>query len=121
METISDLIEANGKTIRQNNLEKKHEIPIGSLIEITANDYPDDENPTNGLRLLVVNHSRDCDGTPLYDLSFNLSAQEKCDEIERDKDELRAQGLYAMMNWGARGAISRHYSADSLKVIRPPK
>ena len=55
-EIFHDLVEANGKTIRQNNLEKKHNIPIGSLVE----------DKKTGVRLFVVYHARDCDGTPLY-------------------------------------------------------
>jgi hypothetical protein len=59
------LIEANGKTIRQNNMEKQHAIPLGSLVEINL-DYHDN----HGMRMRVVGHDRDCDGTPLYSLSF---------------------------------------------------
>lgn len=49
-----------GKTYREENHEKTHNIPLHSLVETGE-----------GLRLWVVEHSRDCDGTPLYSLSFN--------------------------------------------------
>lgn len=53
-----------GRTFRQLNMEKTHKIPVGALVEITY----DSERLgfKNGLRLHVINHSRDCDGTPLY-------------------------------------------------------
>jgi hypothetical protein len=67
---IGDIIEENGKSIKENNLEKKHNIPIGSLVEIKW-----DEWHGNGAcwkvhaRLWVVSHDRDCDRTPLYSIS----------------------------------------------------
>ncbi len=67
---FADIIEENGKTIRENNLEKTHDIPIGTLVEVKF-----DEWHGNGAcekthaRLWVVGHDRDCDGTPLYSLS----------------------------------------------------
>lgn len=118
---VSDIREANGKTIKENNLAKTHEIPIGALVEITYEDGNYEDDPVNGLRLFVVKHSRDCDGTPLYDMSFKLTAQTEYEDIERRKDELRQCGLYPLLHGQASGAILRHYSFDSLKVIRLPK
>lgn len=59
-----------GKTYREENNEKIHNIPLGTLVEV---DFDDSylENPKKGLRLFVVQHDRDCDGTPLYSLSFD--------------------------------------------------
>jgi hypothetical protein len=54
---FKNIIEKNGKTIYENNMDKKHKFPIGSLVE-----YED------GMRLFVKAHTRDCDGTPLYSL-----------------------------------------------------
>lgn len=54
---FGDIVEENGKTIRENNLEREHEIAIGTLIELPS-----------GERLFVCQHARDCDGTPLYGL-----------------------------------------------------
>lgn len=53
-----------GKTLRELNNEKEHKIPVGTLVEVIQ------EPPLsgNGLRLHVIEHSRDCDGTPLYTL-----------------------------------------------------
>lgn len=58
---VHDIVEANGKTIRENNLEKIHNIPIGALVECT----------TTGIRAFVAQHMRDCDGTPLYSLTIH--------------------------------------------------
>jgi hypothetical protein len=64
-----------GKTYRQENNEKKHKIPLGTLVEV------DFESPKKGLRLFVVRHDRDCDGTPLYSLSFNKNWKEEPNEL----------------------------------------
>jgi hypothetical protein len=73
---IHDIIESNGKTIKENNLEKKHNIPIGCLVEINAEDCDE----YKGVRLYVVYHSRDCDGTPLYNLCHNKN------DLEREQE-----------------------------------
>ena len=63
---IADIVNPDtGKTYRQENSEKIHSIPIGSLVEIIP--WSDDCWYT-GMRLYVVNHTRDCDGTPMYSL-----------------------------------------------------
>lgn len=57
-----DIKEKDGKTIEQNNLEKKHKYEIGSLVEYKP----------NGIRLFVHSHNRGCDGTPLYTLAYDM-------------------------------------------------
>ncbi len=59
-----------GKTYRGENNLTPHNIPLGTLVEV---DFDDKylESPKKGLRLFVVAHDRDCDGTPLYSLSFD--------------------------------------------------
>jgi hypothetical protein len=47
-----------GRTYRQINAQTAHAIPLGALVE-----------QENGARLFVVQHRRDCDQTPLYDLA----------------------------------------------------
>lgn len=57
-----------GKTYRELNLERRHGIPIGSLVEFRRDEeYPKPD--IEGVRLFVVAHLRDCDGTPLYAMS----------------------------------------------------
>ncbi len=60
VQNVADLVapDSNGKTFRQVNMEMKHNIPIGTLVEISY----------TGERLFVVEHTRDCDGTPMYSL-----------------------------------------------------
>lgn len=64
---VSDTVEDNGKTIRENNLEIKHKLSIGDLVEIYWED-----GEYNGVRLRICGLFRDCDGTPLYNLTANL-------------------------------------------------
>lgn len=67
---VADIVEDNGKTIRENNLEKIHDIPIGTLVEVKFNEWHGDGACEKvHARLWVVSHDRDCDGTPLYSLS----------------------------------------------------
>ncbi len=65
-----DLKLKDGRTIREHNMELKHNIPIGALVEVKFDAW------FGGgacwkvhARLWVVRHDRDCDGTPLYLLS----------------------------------------------------
>ena len=52
-----------GKTLRQENNEKTHNIDIGKLVEIIPF-----ESEYDNIRLYIIGHHRDCDGTPLYAL-----------------------------------------------------
>ena len=72
---LHDIVEDNGKTIRENNLERKHQVPIGTELRMSS---PDPDEPDYALFMpgiegvvtcYVVMHTRDCDGTPLYALS----------------------------------------------------
>jgi hypothetical protein len=67
---LHNLIEPNGKTIKENNLEKQHTIPIGALVEVKFDTWFGEGACWKvHARLWVVEHMRDCDGTPLYTLS----------------------------------------------------
>lgn len=66
---VADIVEENGRTIRENNLEKAHDIPIGTLVEVKYDVWHSDGAcEKTHARLWVVSHDRDCDGTPLYSL-----------------------------------------------------
>jgi hypothetical protein len=67
---VHDIVEENGKTIKQNNMEKAHNIPVGTLVEVKYDDWHG-EGACKKIhaRLWVWSHDRDCDGTPLYYLS----------------------------------------------------
>lgn len=70
MMNIADTIEENGKTVRENNLSKEHDLPIGTLVEAKAMTLLDDGASIKyHARLFVAEHTRDCDGTPLYTLA----------------------------------------------------
>ncbi len=57
---LHNLVEDNGKTIRENNLERSHKYPKGTLIEVEG-----------GARMFVYKQTRDCDGSPLYTLTWD--------------------------------------------------
>lgn len=87
-----------GKTFREENMEKTHNIPLGSLVEVIL------DGERNGLRLFVVQHGRDCDGTPLYGLSFDKEWKE---------------GMYGeMFKLADRARIDFGYSEKCLKIIK---
>lgn len=85
---FSDIIEENGRSIRENNLELTHTIPVGTLVEVTAHvDMANGTKLRGVCHMYVWAHTRDCDGTPLY----SLSAQSM-------------SGVVEMINWAnARG------------------
>lgn len=78
---VADIVEENGKTIRQNNQEKTHDLPVGTLVEVKYDEWFDGGACSKvQARLWVWSHDRDCDGTPLYSLSPH-----KKDHFERAK------------------------------------
>lgn len=120
--TVHDIVEENGKTIKENNLEKKHNIELGTLVEITSDDtLHDEEDQHNGLRLFVVQHTRDCDGTPLYSLSFNRIAGEQLDQAEKDLEKTKNDSMeYTLVHWTVtklRGSILSGFSEEVLKIV----
>lgn len=63
MDFVADLKDPNdqqGRSYREVNRDKRHNISLGSLVEIN-----------NGARAFVVKHTRDCDQTPLYSLAID--------------------------------------------------
>lgn len=59
----------DGKTIKEHNLEKKHGIAIGALVETKYDEWFGDGACTKiHARLFVTRQTRDCDGTPLYSI-----------------------------------------------------
>ncbi len=84
-----DTDDPQGRTIKEVNLDKTHNVPIGSLVEFE-----------DGCRFWVVHHSRDCDGTPLYCLSW-------------DRNDLTVEKKgFANRRW------VNGYSEQSLEVIK---
>lgn len=121
---VGDIVEENGLTVKQNNQKLIHNIPLGTIVEISYDSsYEDEEENTNGLRLFVVQHLRDCDGTPLYGLSFNKKAGEILEQATRDEEQAKRNGdtfnihLIRYLLWSYKGAIAGGYDEGSLKVV----
>lgn len=98
-----DIVEENGKTVKENNLERNHNIPIDTLVEVKYDDWFGDGacQKVHG-RFWVVEHCRDCDGTPLYNLSEHRKAA---------LHEFRCHfGEYAVKNHGP-------FPEDALTII----
>lgn len=106
---IGDIVEANGKTLKDNNLGLDHTIPLGSLVEVR------EEDGVPGVRLYVVKHTRDCDGTPLYGLSPNKNAPltEVYRRADNSTDELIKWAISLHEKW----SIKCGYSERSLELI----
>lgn len=83
---LSDIVEDNGKTVRENNMEKQHNIPLGQVVELDIDPeycgciqiYKKEQTRDGNevalcypakIKMIVVGHNRDCDGTPLYCIS----------------------------------------------------
>lgn len=88
---LQDPADPQGRSYRQVNAERIHQIPLGTLVEV-------DES---GERLYVVKQGRDCDQTPLYWLSMKG----------------HTEPLNEFMH---KGDWFGGYGEDSLTVIRVP-
>ena len=85
-----------GNTFREDNFQKTHKIPVGSLVEIIKDEeYGTDDDPNIGCRLRVILQTRDCDGTPLYSLGM----------FDPDREDR---------------IFLNGYGEESLKIINPP-
>jgi len=111
--TVGDLVEENGKTIRENNLAKQHALRLGDVVEVDIelsdrHGFPTKVDLRGKCRLYVVAHMRDCDGTPLYMVSDLPVAYPLHTENLFSKERL----LYRML-----AVVVEHgYSEESLKA-----
>lgn len=118
MKNVADFVEKNGKTVRENNKNKQHALPLGSLVEILPDSSRDEDS---GLRLYVVGHGRDCDQTPLYNLSFRKNAQlemEKYEEEFKSLPEGQDRQIAKVFYLRAEGSIYFNLGESSLKLIK---
>lgn len=97
---IKDPNDPQGRTYKEANLATRHAIPIGTLVELLPAEG--DGGANAGVRLYVVAHMRDCDGTPLYGMS-----------ADRDDTEVRRPG-FANPKW------VHGWPEESLRPIDPP-
>jgi len=113
---VGDIVEENGKTLKENNLAIEHTIPINALVEIVnSKEY-------GGIRLFVVHYSRDCDGTPLYELSFEKDAYKRYEELKLETEDYESTSAFEREL--SNRLMQRHigklfgpFGGDSLKVI----
>lgn len=78
---VPNIVETNGKTIRENNLEKNHHFNINDKVKIDKENIdswltPEEhgegivEHVLNDGDFYIVDKPRDCDGEPLYSVSI---------------------------------------------------
>ena len=112
---VANIIEENGKTVRENNEALKHNIPLYTIVEVESDDRG------KFLRLFVVEHTRDCDGTPLYSLSFDKNSVIERDQLARDIETSTPGTFDHTVNVSFyhrySGAILTGYPESSLAVI----
>jgi hypothetical protein len=93
---LRDPSDPAGRSYRQVNAEKTHQIALGALVELES-----------GARLFVVKLGRDCDQTPLYWLAADMPRP-------TDETEEPTYHRHQMTKWIG------GYGEDSLTVIRQP-
>lgn len=117
---IADIVDPDdpqGRTYREQNIQKFHNIPMGALVEILS-----------GARLFVVYRGRDCDQTPLYwlcaDPTSTLQEGDNqphgrvvsvCNRIlSETNSQIVTNNIFTRMKWYG------GFSEENLKVIRYP-
>lgn len=108
---LHHIVGEDGQTDKERNTKNQHTIPLFSLVEI---EYEGSEE--FGLRLYVQGHSRDCDGTPLYNLTYDYRIVGK--DVSTDRVRAAKDSLDHMLAVIDTGKITGGYSAESLVVIR---
>ena len=120
--TFGDIVEANGKTIRQNNLSKKHSLPLGTLVEAEVSvEMAKGTYLTGKAKFYIFTHDRDCDGTPLYGIASD-SWEGLADCFQKTPEEMRSIMHGDRIVWNRiMGAFNikyfHGYSEDILTVI----
>ena len=92
-------IPETGKTYRQTNEDKIHTVTLGSLVELET-----------GVRLFIVEHVRDFDGTPLYNLCHDKDWKEG-EDIQLGNTTILGKTL-------SRRALSLHHPMEGFEVIK---
>lgn len=118
---VANVVEANGRTVRENNQAVEHKLPIGALVEITT-DCPIGEFGSiyKGVRLFVVSHERDCDGSPLYSLSFDRNIIAEIMNARRDIENNREPDMHPLLTNSlgrAEGSVSDGWGDESLSLV----
>lgn len=114
---------------RATQLKFPHSIAIGTPVSVEVALLPE----YNGEKLYVTNHSRDCDGTPLYDLhqdkeqAYKMRKLQEMLLIVNDDEEMAInaptarnelmEGIKQQME-NIRRTCETHFSDDCLIVHR---
>jgi hypothetical protein len=117
---FGDVVEANGYTIRENNLFfKAHNIPVGALVEFDYDEWGGRNEETfikGKARMFVVHHDRDCDGTPLYSLAMEKIEHWMDPDLYNDTNGMS----YRWCLHRAAYKITHGHAEENLTVIRLP-
>jgi hypothetical protein len=117
---FSDIVEENGKTIRENRTAIKHGIPIGTLVEVKFDKYLGGPcGMAIWAHLYVVAHHRDCDGSPLYMLA-STHPDEWEEAFNATVDEFLALGIFnpkRLLIKDMLGMFDHAFGEDSLTEV----
>lgn len=111
LQFVSDVVTSSGKTIREENLEMKHNIPLGTLVEVVYEEL--------GIRAYVVDYARDCDGTPMYRIGLNQNSA-GIPTKEELQDKWGMESLTAILTAMGRNSFYGNYGEESLAVVKSP-
>jgi len=124
---FGDIVEPNGKTIRENRMEIKHRIPLGAIVEFDFEDEQEKIWERGRARMYVFAHGRDCDGSPLYVLAMahpntdlvgdGESLNQKYMESIGLKDPWHIQRVQSIEYWAR---LRSGYTEEDLTVIETP-
>lgn len=112
IQTLSSMIEPNGKTVRENNLQILHSLRVGDKVSVFVEDYKQE------IEVLVLDLTRDCDGETLYVLSPSSRVRENYPRWRRtiddpfETEENKRYVHFEMMT----AAILNGYSRESLQL-----
>jgi len=116
---FSNIIKENDKTIKEDNMEKTHSIPIGTLVEVKYNEWLGDGACKKvHARLWVCEHIRDYDGTPLYSLSEKKPGP-MTDPVFEDRALLTNEGfpISAKVVENMMNGVKYGFTEDRLTVV----
>jgi hypothetical protein len=105
---VADLLDGEtGRSFRELNAEKTHAIPLGALVEVVDGDNKGRwGNVDCGVRLYVVEHTRDCDQTPLYTLAASFKTARN----------FRHESLLKRLS----ARVESGYAEENLTVVKLP-
>jgi len=129
--SVNDIVEANGKTVRENNLEQPHTIPLGALVDLDWDFGENKSNFSRTIRAYVAAYARDCDGEPLYLLTISERVLVEAEAVftakhilvdkayKSGKDSEEELDYHALTRWADMtcSSIDGPVGADSLVVV----